>query len=94
MLCSPFRYQIFDTGNEMRHNSTLMQRSMASLEWLRTGDRITLELTNTRSLKVLLNSEDMNITFPNVGTVSAGPAITLTDIELIRFANIGCVRGS
>lgn len=62
----------FLIGNEMRHNSTLMQRSMASLEWLRTGDRITLELTNTRSLKVLLNSEDMNITFPNVGTVSAG----------------------
>lgn len=42
---------------------------MASLEWLRTGDRITLELTSTRTLKVLLNSEDMNISFPNVSMV-------------------------
>lgn len=52
----------------MRHNATLVQRSMASLEWLRTGDRITLELTAARTLKVLLNSEDMNISFANVAT--------------------------
>lgn len=60
---------LYFLGNEMRHNSTLIQRSMASLEWLRTGDRITLELTSTRTLKVLLNSEDMNISFPNVAMV-------------------------
>lgn len=61
---------LWSAGNEMKHNSSLLQRSMASLEWLRTGDRITLELTAARTLKVLLNSEDMNICFPNVSTVS------------------------
>lgn len=50
----------------MRHNDTLVQRSMASLEWLRSGDRITLELTAARTLKILLNAEDMNISFANV----------------------------
>ncbi|XP_054732777.1 neuralized-like protein 4 [Anastrepha obliqua] len=54
------------SGNEVRHNSTLLQRSMASLEWLRVGDRIALELTPARTLRILLNSEDMNIQFQNV----------------------------
>lgn len=58
------------SGNEIRHNSKLVQRSMASLEWLRVGDRITIDLTTSRMLKILLNSEDMNITFPIVGPVS------------------------
>lgn len=58
------------SGNEIRHNSKLIQRSMASLEWLRVGDRITIDLTTSRTLKILLNSEDMNITFPIVGPVS------------------------
>lgn len=56
--------------NEIRHNNVLLKRSMASLEWLRIGDRITLELTSTRTLRVLLNSEDMNISFSNVAQVS------------------------
>lgn len=56
-------------GNEMRHNTKFIQRSMASLEWLRTDDRITLELTAARTLKILLNSEDMNISFANVSAV-------------------------
>ncbi|XP_067643777.1 neuralized-like protein 4 isoform X2 [Eurosta solidaginis] len=54
------------SGNEVRHNSNLLQRSMASLEWLRVGDRIALELTPARTLRILLNSEDMNIQFHNV----------------------------
>lgn len=54
------------SGNEVRQNSNLIQRSLASLEWLRVGDRIALELTASRTLRILLNSEDMNITFPNV----------------------------
>lgn len=54
------------SGNEIRYNTLLLKRSMASLEWLRIGDRITLELTSARNLRVLLNSEDMNITFSNV----------------------------
>lgn len=58
------------SGNEIRHNTKLVQRSMASLEWLRVGDRITIDLTTSRTLKILLNSEDMNITFPIVGPVS------------------------
>lgn len=57
------------SGNELRYNSTLLRRSMASLEWLRIGDRITLELTATRTLRILLNSEDMNILFTNVAPV-------------------------
>uniref|UniRef100_W8BLA2 Neuralized-like protein 4 n=1 Tax=Ceratitis capitata TaxID=7213 RepID=W8BLA2_CERCA len=56
----------YASGNEVRHNSTLLQRSMASLEWLRVGDRIALELTPARTLRILLNSEDMNIHFHNV----------------------------
>lgn len=58
------------SGNEVRYNSTLLQRSMTSLEWLRVGDRIALELTPTRTLRILLNSEDMNIQFQNVPNVS------------------------
>uniref|UniRef100_A0A182JQY2 NHR domain-containing protein n=1 Tax=Anopheles christyi TaxID=43041 RepID=A0A182JQY2_9DIPT len=54
------------SGNEVRHNSTLLQRSLASLEWLRVGDRIGIELTASRTLRILLNSEDMNITFTNL----------------------------
>uniref|UniRef100_A0A4Y0BHW5 NHR domain-containing protein n=1 Tax=Anopheles funestus TaxID=62324 RepID=A0A4Y0BHW5_ANOFN len=54
------------SGNEVRHNSTLLQRSLASLEWLRVGDRIGIELTSSRTLRILLNSEDMNITFTNL----------------------------
>uniref|UniRef100_A0A182JKE4 NHR domain-containing protein n=1 Tax=Anopheles atroparvus TaxID=41427 RepID=A0A182JKE4_ANOAO len=51
------------SGNEVRHNSTLLQKSLASLEWLRAGDRIAIELTPSRTLRILLNSEDMNINF-------------------------------
>ncbi|XP_058066807.1 neuralized-like protein 4 [Anopheles bellator] len=54
------------SGNEVRHNSTLLQRSLASLEWLRVGDRIAIELTPARTLRILLNSEDMNIGFTNL----------------------------
>ncbi|XP_055706492.1 neuralized-like protein 4 isoform X2 [Phlebotomus papatasi] len=54
--------------NEVRHNGGLINRSLASLEWLRVGDRLTLELTPARTLHVLLNSEDMNITFHGVST--------------------------
>ncbi|XP_050081126.1 neuralized-like protein 4 [Anopheles maculipalpis] len=54
------------SGNEVRHNSTLLQRSLASLEWLRVGDRIGIELTPSRTLRILLNSEDMNIAFTNL----------------------------
>lgn len=54
------------SNNQVRFNSFLLQYSMASLEWLRVGDRITLELTPARMLRILLNSEDMNINFQNV----------------------------
>lgn len=54
------------TGNEVRHNNELLRRSLASVEWLRVGDRITLELTATKTLRILLNSEDVNIFFDDV----------------------------
>lgn len=57
------------TGNEVKHNNTLVQRSLASLDWLKIGDRIAIELTPLRSLRILLNSEDMNINFQNVSEV-------------------------
>ena len=54
------------TGNEVRHNNSFLNRSLASLDWLRVGDRINIELTPARQLKILLNSEDMNINFQSV----------------------------
>lgn len=54
------------SGNEIRHNNSFLNRSLASLDWLRVGDRITIELTPARQLKILLNSEDMNINFQSV----------------------------
>ncbi|KAG5680605.1 hypothetical protein PVAND_010099 [Polypedilum vanderplanki] len=54
------------TGNEVRHNNKLLRKSLASVEWLRVGDRITLELTATKTLKILLNSEDVNIYFDDI----------------------------
>lgn len=55
--------------NEVRYNSMVMNHSMTSLEWLRVGDRISLELSPSRTLRILLNSEDMNITFHNIPNV-------------------------
>ncbi len=54
------------SGNELRHNNMFLHRSLASLDWLRVGDRIAIELTPARTLRILLNSEDMNINFHNV----------------------------
>ncbi|XP_037940596.1 neuralized-like protein 4 isoform X2 [Teleopsis dalmanni] len=54
------------SANEMRYNSVLLRHSLASLEWLRVGDRITLELTTARTLRILFNSEDINIHFQNI----------------------------
>lgn len=56
----------FVTGNEVRHNNDLLRRSLTSVEWLRVGDRITLELTANKTLRILLNSEDVNIYFDDV----------------------------
>lgn len=58
------------TANEVRYNNDMVGRSLASLDWLRVGDRIAVELLPTRTLRILLNSEDMNINFPNVTGVS------------------------
>lgn len=85
------------SGNELRHNSTLLRRSMASLEWLRIGDRITLELTPTRTLRILLNSEDMNISFPNVAPVGISLPLHPLPFSLLfdfhSLIRIGHLRG-
>ncbi|XP_017137537.1 neuralized-like protein 4 [Drosophila miranda] len=54
------------TGNEVSFNSSCLQRSLASLEWLRVDDRITLERVENSSLNMLLNSENVNIQFQNI----------------------------
>ncbi|EDV96611.1 neuralized-like protein 4 [Drosophila grimshawi] len=53
------------SGNEVHLNSSCLQRSLASLEWLRVDDRITLERVEN-SVSILLNSENVNIQFHNV----------------------------
>ncbi|XP_017068306.1 neuralized-like protein 4 isoform X2 [Drosophila eugracilis] len=53
------------SGNEVCFNSSCLQRSLASLEWLRVDDKITLERVEN-SLNMLLNSENVNIQFHNV----------------------------
>ncbi|KRG06622.1 neuralized-like protein 4 isoform X2 [Drosophila mojavensis] len=53
------------SGNEVRFNSSCLQRSLASLEWLRVDDRITLERVEN-SVNILLNAENVNIQFHNV----------------------------
>lgn len=57
-------------NNELRHNDTTLRYSMCSLEWLRLSDRVTLELTPLRTLRILLNSDDMDLSFSDVSTVS------------------------
>ena len=54
------------TGNEVKHNNELLRRSLASVEWLRTGDRITLELTATKTLKIFFNGEDVGVFFDDI----------------------------
>jgi neuralized-like protein 4 len=54
------------SGNQVKHNNNLLQRSLASLEWLRVGDRVAIELTPARNLRITLNSEDMNINYQNI----------------------------
>lgn len=56
-------------NNEIRQNDLTMRYSICSLEWLRVGDRVTLELTPLRTLRILLNSEDMDICFSDISTV-------------------------
>lgn len=56
----------FVSGDGVWLNKTLQNRSYASLEWLRPGDTLTVELTTTRTVRILINGEDMNIQFMNV----------------------------
>lgn len=58
----------FASGDGVWHNRALLNRSLASLEWLRPGDTLTVELTPSRCVRILVNGEDMNIQFPNVDT--------------------------
>lgn len=57
------------SNNELRHNNSILRHTMCSLEWLRVGDRVTVELTPLRNLRIMLNSEDIDICFSEVSTV-------------------------
>lgn len=69
------------------HNKVLQNRSLASLEWLRCGDTITVELTTARTVRILLNGEEMNIQFNNIDTRDLYMVIELSgatqSVELI-----------
>lgn len=56
----------FVSGDGVWFNKTLQNRSLASLEWLRPGDTLTVELTTARTVRILINGEDMNVQFTNV----------------------------
>lgn len=56
----------FVSGDGVWFNKTLLNRSLASLEWLRPEDTLTVELTSSRTVRMLINGEDMNVQFSNV----------------------------
>lgn len=56
----------FVSGDGVWFNKTLLNRALASLEWLRSGDTLTIELTSSRTVRMLINGEDMNVQFTNV----------------------------
>lgn len=68
----------FLSGDGVWFNKTLLNRSLASLEWLRVGDTLTLELTAARTVRVLINGEEMNAQFGNVDSRELYLVVELT----------------
>lgn len=59
---------LYVSCDKVMQNNILLNRSYASLEWLRVGDTVTVELTIARTLRILLNSEEVGILFSSIDT--------------------------
>lgn len=51
-------------GNELRHKNKTIQLFTPSLNWLNVGDRIGLLRTQDDVLKIFINNEELNLSFP------------------------------
>ncbi|CAG9771302.1 unnamed protein product [Ceutorhynchus assimilis] len=54
------------TGNELRRKNQLLQLFTPSLNWLNSGDRIGILLTQDSLLKIFFNGEELALQFPTI----------------------------
>ncbi|XP_050309268.1 neuralized-like protein 4 [Anthonomus grandis grandis] len=55
------------SGNELRHKNQLVQIVAPSLNWLNTGDRVGLLLTQDCAIKIFINGEELSVQIPAMG---------------------------
>ncbi|KAF2900858.1 hypothetical protein ILUMI_05336 [Ignelater luminosus] len=54
------------TGNELRWKNKVIQQFTPNLNWLRVGDRLGLLKMHDGSIKIIINSEELHLHFPNM----------------------------
>ncbi|KAK5646861.1 hypothetical protein RI129_005325 [Pyrocoelia pectoralis] len=55
------------TGNQMRMKNKVLHQFTPNLNWLRGGDRLGLLRIHDGCVKILINSEELHLNFPNIG---------------------------